>query len=301
MDKSEKIKNITPVKYLIIYNEKSGQRFYDNKKSILHYLKKHDIQYVIHNTTPDGSFTHLNPDNYKRIIVSGGDGTLKEVANWVIQKNSNTPLAILPKGSANLVAQYLGIPSNPVKALIIALNNESKKIDVGVINKREYFLLAAGVGFDAKVIKNTSRKLKRIFGIFAYGYGIIKSFLNINRNKVFVKSESIEKVFRVQSIFISNISDFFNFQINPESEIDDGYLNVSIFRPINALDLFKIIGRIILKKYKKGSRHSYFKTKKIYILPFSKKSHIQIDGEITNLPYLDIEVVPLALNIITNR
>ena len=301
MDNCEKINNFTQVNYLIIYNERSGRGFYNHKKIILNYLKKHKIQCIIHNTTPNGSFSELDPNHYKRIIVAGGDGTLKEVANWMIREKSQTPLGIIPRGSANIVALSLGIPINTTKALKIALHNDYKKIDVGLINKREYFILAAGLGFDARVIKNTSRKMKRIFGIFAYIFGIIKSFLNIRVNKVFVKTDEINKIYKVQSIFISNISEFFNFSINPEAKIDDGYLNVSIFKPVNALDVLKIIGRILTGRHKKSDRYTYFKTKKIYILPFSKNVSMQIDGEIANFPYLDIEVVPLALNIISNK
>ncbi len=291
--------NITTVRYLIIYNEQSGQALQHHKKMIKHFFEKHDIACIFHNTRPDGSFLDINPSSYERIIVAGGDGTLKEVANWIIKSNSTTPLAIIPRGSGNIVAQSLGIPLNTHKALKVAVAGVASPIDAGLVNRREYFLLAAGMGFDANIIRNTSKKLKRIFGVIAYGEGIAKSFLNIKVNKVFIKSAEIEGVFKAQSIFISNVKNFFNFVVSPDAKINDGFLNVAVFKPLNAIDAFKTLFNILIGQHSKEHRYINFQTTSVYVLPLSKRVPKQIDGELVELPYFDIQVVPHAISIVT--
>ncbi len=291
--------NTTPVRFLIIYNEQSGQALHHHKKMIKHFFEKHDVACVFHNTRPDGSFLNINPSAYERIIVAGGDGTLKEVANWIIKSNSSTPLAIIPRGSGNIVAQSLGIPLNTHKALKIALQGQATPIDAGLINRREYFLLAAGMGFDANIIRNTSKKMKRFFGVLAYGEGVLKSFLNIKVNKVFVKSAEVEGVFKAQSIFISNVKNFFNFVVSPDAKINDGKLNVAIFKPLNARDAIITLLRILMGQHSKEHRYLHFETNAIYVLPLSKRVPKQIDGEFVELPYFDITVVPQAIAIVT--
>lgn len=287
--------------YLAIYNELAGGTSSSSKKTIQKFFEERSLPIRLHSVKTDGSFQDLNPNDYQRIITVGGDGTCKEVANWIIKKTSDTPLAIIPKGTGNLVAQSLDIPMSVEKALDLAVNGKVQPIDVGSINNRDYFLLAAGVGFDAKVIKNTSFKLKRILGLLAYMLGIIKSFFNLNTDKIFIKSEEFEGSQNVQSIFVSNIAQFFNLKINPEAKINDGMLNVSIFKPVSLKDLIEIIKRFLSGQHKKDWRYTYFQTKRIYILPYKKNTPIQIDGELVHPPYLDISIMPKALNIVTNK
>lgn len=287
--------------YLVIYNELAGNSSAAAKKLIQKFFEDRKLPLKMHSVQTDGSFQDLNPSEYERIVCVGGDGTSKEVANWIIKRSSQTPLAIVPRGTGNIVSQSLDIPQNTLRALELAVDGPFRSIDAGLVNNREYFLLAAGVGFDAKVIKNTSFKLKRLFGMLAYMLGVLRSFLNLNSDKIFVKSEEFEGSLNVQSIFVSNIDQFFNLKINPEAKINDGLLNVSIFKPLSIKDVVEIVKRFSSGQHTKDWRYTYFQTKRVYILPYHKLTPIQIDGELVQLPYLDIAVVKHALNIVTNK
>lgn len=288
-------------RFLVIYNEQSGTSYYDHRKIIIETLAKHDVTAIIHNTTPDGSFLDLDPNTFNRIVVAGGDGTLKEVANWLMKHHSKTPMAIIARGSGNIVAQALDIPFQTQKAAELAATGKVQQIDMGLINHREYFILAASIGFDAQVIKNTSRALKRVFGVSAYILGFLKSIFNIRPNKTFIKSDAYEGILRTQSIVISNVQSFFNYKLSPEDTMSDGCLSVSIFRSPTLFDILSVLRKIVKGDYSKDWRHTTFQTKKIYILPFHKYPHMQIDGEMAQLPYLDVEAVPRALNVVTNK
>jgi len=284
---------------LFIYNPIAGKKSKKDKQ-IKNLLKQYNFEIVWHDTS-SGPFADLKPNEFDRIFVCGGDGTIKEVASWILQSQSQTPLAIAPAGSGNILAQSLGIPLDLAKAVKLGFSDKVFKIDVGLINHRHYFLIAAGCGFDARVIKNTSRKAKRAWGFLAYVVTVILNFFNVKPNKFFLKFDGYSKTVTAQSIFISNYAKFFNLKLNPESRIDDGYLNISILKTLRIKDLAILIHRFLFEDIQKDWRYEYHKVKEIYLLPFNKKTHMQIDGEVIELPYLDIKVLPRVLNIVANK
>ena len=98
------------------------------------------------------------------VVVLGGDGTLNEAANGLIE--SRTALAVLPGGSTNVFARTLGLPDDPVEATGILLETMDRaapnSIGLGCVNGR-YFLFHAGMGFDAAVVAEVEKRgrLKR--------------------------------------------------------------------------------------------------------------------------------------------
>jgi diacylglycerol kinase (ATP) len=99
--------------------------------------------------------------------ICGGDGTVNEIASVV--PDPPFPIAILPAGTANVVARELGVPLNPVRALRMALIATVRHIDLGELDGgRRRFLFVAGAGFDAYVVASAKPKLKKKFGMAAY-------------------------------------------------------------------------------------------------------------------------------------
>jgi YegS/Rv2252/BmrU family lipid kinase len=287
------------MKILIIYNPLAGTK--KSKDRIIRSIcKSMGLDYVWHDLST-GSFTIYNPVDFQRIFVAGGDGTIKEVAAWIISQNCTTPIALIPIGSANILAASLAVPTDYTKALKLGLTEKVHKIDAGLINNREYFLIAAGCGFDAKVIKNTPRKLKKVWGWLAYLFVIIYSFFSNQANKYFIKIDNESYTVTAQSIFISNYAKFFNLNLNPTSKINDGYLSISILKTLNIRDLGIIAYRLLKGYYLKDWRYEFYKAKQIYVLPFNRKVPKQIDGDYTELSYLDVKILPQALNIIANK
>jgi len=288
------------MKILIIYNPLAGKK---NKKDklIKNFLaKKEEIEIKWHYTT-EGPFTNLNPNDFDRIFAAGGDGTIREVASWILDNKSFTPLAILPIGSANILAISLGIPMEIKKALQLGFTAKTEKIDVGVVNNRHYFLIAAGCGFDAHVIKKTPRKAKQTWGSIAYIASLVINFFNSKAKKFFIKIDGQQKTATAQSVFISNFASFLNLTINPKAKINDGFLNVSILKTLNIKDVGVLFYRLLKGTYKRDYRYEYYNAKAVYVLPFYRKTPMQIDGEIVDLPYMDIKILPQILNIIANK
>jgi YegS/Rv2252/BmrU family lipid kinase len=102
------------------------------------------------------------------VVAAGGDGTINEVANGLANApGSVPPLAIIPLGTANVLAQEIGLRGNP-RAIARAIAGRARMtVHLGEANGR-YFVMMAGVGFDAHVVANVDLTLKRRTGKIAY-------------------------------------------------------------------------------------------------------------------------------------
>ncbi len=101
------------------------------------------------------------------VAACGGDGTVMEVASGLL--GTETLLAIVPGGTANVLAQELGIPSDTESAcqLMVAEPRSLRRIDVGQAGEH-YFLLRLGTGFDALMTAEADREMKERWGVLAY-------------------------------------------------------------------------------------------------------------------------------------
>lgn len=99
------------------------------------------------------------------LFVWGGDGTVQRVADAVA--GTDVALAILPAGTANLLAHHLGIPKDIQDCVQVGLGPNRRRIDLGVING-EHFAVMAGIGVDALLMHHAKKGLKSRFGRLAY-------------------------------------------------------------------------------------------------------------------------------------
>ncbi len=105
------------------------------------------------------------------IIAAGGDGTINEAVQPMAF--SEVKLGIIPLGTANVLAKELGIPSSFMKALSCFSEGKARRISLGRATLVEsgwsrYFLLMAGIGFDAEVVSENRESLKKKIGRFSY-------------------------------------------------------------------------------------------------------------------------------------
>lgn len=105
-------------------------------------------------------------DGVDRVLVWGGDGTVRRCIDTIVEEGSDAELGILPAGTANLLAKGLDIPIDLRGALDVALHGHVKPIDVGVING-ERFAVMGGTGFDALMIRDADDAKDRL-GRLAY-------------------------------------------------------------------------------------------------------------------------------------
>ena len=93
------------------------------------------------------------------VVAAGGDGTISLLAN---QLPDNTPLAILPLGTENLLAKYLGVSSDPTVLADMIVAGNCRQLDVGRANGK-LFLVMASCGFDADVVHRLQSRTQRTY------------------------------------------------------------------------------------------------------------------------------------------
>ncbi len=112
----------------------------------------------------------LQAADFDVVVAAGGDGTINEVANGLIKATGAVPpLAIIPLGTANVLAEEIGLRGQPAAIAKAIACGDRITVHLGLANGR-HFIMMAGVGFDAHVVANVDLALKRRTGKIAYAW-----------------------------------------------------------------------------------------------------------------------------------
>ena len=182
-------------------------------------------------------------DGYDRIVVSGGDGTVNEAVNGLMQLERKVPLGIMPMGTTNDYAYTLGISSDPVKAANTAVEGELKTLDLGIFNDR-YFTYVAAFGMFTEVCYETPQDLKNVLGGVAYALEGIKRVQDLHPEYITLKYDGgvITDEF-LAALFTNTISVAGVRTALEGASLDDGMFDVTLIRqPKSLADIQTIIG-----------------------------------------------------------
>lgn len=102
-----------------------------------------------------------------RLVVAGGDGTLNEVLNGLAGRGDAPPVALIPLGTANVVARELGLSLKPERVARAIVHGPATPAHLGAANGR-HFAQMAGIGFDAQLVARVSPGVKRVISQGAY-------------------------------------------------------------------------------------------------------------------------------------
>ena len=174
------------------------------------------------------------------VLAAGGDGTVRAVAEGL--RDSGVALALLPSGTGNLLARNLELPLSDLDASVeIAFGGGDRVIDLGMVkivrangdSEEHGFLVMAGLGLDAKMIKNTNTKLKKTVGWLAYIDGIARSLPELKAVRLSYRLDNEPaKSMRVHTIIIGNCGMLpGGLLLMPDAKPDDGILDIAALRP----------------------------------------------------------------------
>jgi len=213
---------------------------------------------------------------YDCYLAMGGDGTVMEVAEAAMA--DGVPLAILPRGTANAVAWHFGLPFDLARALKVAIRGRPLMIDVAGTPIRD-FLLVAGLGYDAHIILDATRELKRRFGFLAYPYAALK---NIGRGRYsFRVTVGDDPPFRVRGAMavIANIGTLAgNIRMVRDVSAQDGKLDLVIISPANFGDFFRMVFLGMLGRLGRDPRVQHYQGARIRV-ECRPQAPLEIDGD----------------------
>jgi YegS/Rv2252/BmrU family lipid kinase len=236
------------------------------------------------------------------LAVYGGDGTLMEAISGLI--GSEIPLAILPGGSANVLANELGIPTDLKEACALLSHSSlrTKSIDVGQFNNR-YFITGISIGFGADLVKGANRETKNKFGILAYFFAAAAALKKLKLSNYHIKIDGNEYEVQGLTCMVNNAGNlgFTKISLDKNIDISDGLLDVVVVRKAN-LSLFKLIVITLIK----GERPDNFELVEHWqgreiSISSSRKQVIQCDGEVIDTIPSRIKIIPGAIKILVPK
>ena len=231
-----------------------------------------DIDLIWLETTPDdggqGQVRQALDRGAELVLAAGGDGTVRAVAEAL--RNQEATLGILPGGTGNLLARNIGLPYGSIEeACGVAFDGITRRIDIGVATaEREdgertehAFLVMAGMGIDARMIATARPELKRRLGWVAYVESAFRALPRSKKVRVrFGIDDERERTAHVSTILFANCGTLpGNLELIPDSEVDDGLLDIAVVQPATVFGWLAIWRKItwenrVLRKSALGRR-----------------------------------------------
>lgn len=230
------------------------------------------------------------------VVAVGGDGTMNEVAQGVV--NTPAAIALVPCGSGNGLALHLGLPRTLLEALALATGagGRTAAIDTGVANGHAFFN-AMGLGLDADVSRRFNRLTRR--GLPAYARVAIGALRELRSEPCRITCGRRTEALDILLVAVANSDQYGNHaRITPRARVDDGRLDLVAVRPVGFFAAAALVPRLFLGNLDQ-SPHVLRLAGSRFVIERERSGLIHTDGE-THLAGASVEVVvrPRSLRII---
>ncbi len=283
------------MKLLYIINPGSGSQGTDIKAAISSHFAESPHEFECYELPGDCSIEqikkHIKSAKADRVAAVGGDGTLKLVADCLL--GSDTPIGIIPTGSANGMAKELDIPLDIDEAILNTINGKPRTIHAVKVNG-ELCIHLADIGFNAYVVKKFDDLPQR--GMWGYTKAAWKALWSHHKMEVEIKLNG--EVIRSEAamVVIANATMYgTGVKINPEGDLSDGSFEVILVKTYSVLEILKIRFTDLpfnpehIELYKTDTLN--IKTK--------HKAHFQVDGEyMGKINAVEASIIPKAIQVI---
>lgn len=266
-------------------------------KTTLHVTKiDHDVAACVDDALKD------NPD---LVVAYGGDGTVMEVANRLHEHQ--TPMAIIPGGTANVIAHELNIPVGVKPALDLIFNQDSEmtSLDAGKIGEN-HFLLRLSMGWEAELSRRPTTEAKSNWGTLAYTQAALEALGDTEpvTYELTLDDDTTETVTGI-NCSICNIGNvgFYGLSIGLDISPSDGFLNVLILQNNNLQAILDITQNVLAGSLPLDieERLPHYKAQKVTVQP-SSTQRLSMDGEALEKSFpITVECVPNYISILTPK
>ncbi|RZL65398.1 MULTISPECIES: diacylglycerol kinase family protein [Pedobacter] len=283
------------MKLLFIINPGSGSHDINLKEVIsTHFEQKNttiDLFELPDDCSLDKIKAKIDQSKADRVVAVGGDGTLKLVAECLL--NTDTPIGIIPAGSANGMAKELGIPQELEEALDLVEAGNPQKIHVVQLND-EICIHLSDLGFNAYLVKKFDTLPQR--GMWGYAKATWHALWNHKRMDVELNIDGEIIKSKAAMVAIANATMYGSgLKINPDGKLDDGLFEIVLVKDYSYLEILKIW---ITKLPFNPKKIEVFQTSAVKISS-KHKAHFQVDGEyIGKVNTVDAKILPAAITVV---
>lgn len=288
-------------KFILIYNPLSGDASFKNRlDDVIEYLKQHHAVALPYRTSikedAPGFVSLAREVRADGIIVAGGDGTLHEVINVMLKSGLNLPIGIIPSGTCNDFAGYLGLGYNVSECCRLIVQGKTRDVDVGKANDG-YFLNVASAGLLTSVAHNVDTPLKNTLGRLAYylkGLSQLPRFRTIEI-RITADNQLIQGDILFFLVMNSGTAGSFP-RLAPYAQIDDSKLDLLVVHKCRITELMTLFLNIMSGSHINHRHITYLQAEKM-IIESEDNVESDLDGELgPNLP-LTISTVTKQLKI----
>ena len=319
----------------LIYNPSGGQVVIRHElDNVVAFLERYGWSVTLRETSKPLEATELAHHAVSRgakvVIAAGGDGTVNEVANGLV--NTDAALGVLPVGTTNSWALQMGIPAlNPMlpgiqmvkliaaleeriarplpanyyrKVLLnaarVLIEGRTVAVDMGELSGR-HFLMWAGIGLDAAIAKSIALKEKRALGSWAYVLPAIESVYRYSGTDVWLNLDG--KVIKVSTplIAVSNIQLYGGMiAIGANACVNDAKLDVCIFKGDGFFTFVQHATKVLSHRHLQDPKVEYYQCREI-IVESARSLPVHVDGEPFTRTPVAIHTVPSSLKVIVPK
>ncbi|MCD4712142.1 MAG: YegS/Rv2252/BmrU family lipid kinase [Clostridiales bacterium] len=287
---------------LLFYNPKAGTRtFQDDLDLIIEAFQNNGDQIIPHrlknNELLEDFLKRTDMETISKILIAGGDGTIHQVVNMMMKLSLDKPIGIFPVGTANDFAQYFEMPKDIEGMIKVALRDTTVKCDIGKANDR-YFINVASFGNLVDISQRVNEQAKNVLGVLAYYIKGIEEFPRLKsvQARFEMDNEIIDEEIFFALVMNGKSAGAFR-KLSPYSEINDGMLDVLIFKKCPMYEIVPLLMQVWNGEHPKSNAIHYSKTQKVHIECVNPLIS-DLDGETGPELPLDIEVIKGRLEII---
>ena len=233
----------------------------------------------------------------RAVVAAGGDGTVSLLAN---ELPPEIAFAILPLGTENLLAKYLGLTADPDRIAQLIDAGETARLDAGRANGR-LFLVMASCGFDADVVSRLHSNRKGHIRHSSYVRPIVDAIVSYRYPKIRFWVDESTKSFAGRWAFVFNVPRYaMNLPIVDDADSMDGELDLCTFRGGNLLRGLLYLVAVLTKQHRRWNESKIKRFKKLRI-ESDEPVPYQLDGDPGGVLPLEIEVQSKFLRVVVSN
>ncbi|HEU0074821.1 MAG TPA: diacylglycerol kinase family protein [Dehalococcoidia bacterium] len=230
----------------------------------------------------------------RAVFACGGDGTVNEVVNGLA--GTDCALGVLRGGMGNVFAKEVGISRRPERALPSQLNGDRRRFDLGKVNDRR-FLLMAGVGIDAEVVRAVPESWKRLLGSTSYAIWALRLLLRYGPTQAGLTIDGVSRQANLFWLLFGNTRSYGGIaDITGQALVDDGCLDAYLFEGSGYAWTALTFTKLALRRHRDARGVSFHRLQHLTIE--TPGLAIQADGEYVGQTPATFSAEPQALDVL---
>ncbi len=237
------------------------------------------------------------------VVAVGGDGTLNEVVNGVV--DSGVELAMLPLGTGMDFVRTHGIPTRFDDAVRVAVDGETRTIDAGRVRYRSwsgeeedrFFANVGSVGMSGAVAQRANGMSKALGGRVTFFYALTRVFLAWQNTEVTVRLDDTERRARMHDVIVANgVWHGGGMMLAPDARPDDGLFDVVLIGDVSKVDFLTTAPKIYKGRHVDHPKVEVLRSARVEV-DSDERLPLEVEGEQPGTTPAVFEVVPGAIRL----